>query len=160
MNRFLIAAALSTVFQMHPGKAHAAEPVSAFGPASFKQIVAERQGKPFVILVWSLDCAYCAPSFEALADMKTKHGLEVVTVATDPATDAEAVRLISKRLSAYRLTDNAWAFGAYPEEQLRHAIDPKWRGELPRAYWFRRDGTVTAHSGLVTKEAASRHIGK
>lgn len=156
MNRFLAAAALALLSHA----AHAAEPIQAFGPESFRQIVAGKAGKPFVVMVWSLDCAYCAQSFEALSEAKKKHGLDVVTIATDPADDPESARLIAGKLSAYRLTGNAWAFGSAPPEQLRYAIDPKWRGELPRSYWFGSDGKMVAHSGTVSKERVSAYIGK
>jgi len=151
MNRLMAALALAVLCQT----GWAAEAIRPFTPGSFKEIQASRQGKPFVVMVWSLDCAYCAASFEALADAKKQHGLEVVTIATDPLDDTESARLIGKKLAAYRLTANAWAFGAAPPEQLRYAIDPKWRGELPRSYWFGRDGKVVARSGLVQKEMVS-----
>lgn len=156
MKRFLATAALALLCHA----AHAAEAIRAFGPESFRQIVAGKAGKPFVVMVWSLDCAYCAQSFEALSDAKKKHGLEVVTIATDAADDVESVKLIAAKLAAYRLTGNAWAFGSAPPEQLRHAIDTAWRGELPRSYWFGSDGKMVAHSGLVSKERVSAHIGK
>ncbi|OWW21350.1 hypothetical protein [Noviherbaspirillum denitrificans] len=157
MKRAILAAVAALLW--HLGTAQASDSISAFGPDSFREIVASRQGKPFVVLVWSLDCAYCGPSFEALAEAKRKHGLDVVTIATDPAGDAETAKLIGKKLSAHGLAGKAWAFGPAPEEQLRYAIDPKWRGELPRSYWFGRDGKVVAHSGLVTRELAAEHAG-
>lgn len=157
MNRLLAAAAIALSSM---GAVHAAEAIHVFGPESFRQIVASKAGKPFVVMVWSLDCAYCAQSFEALTEAKRKHGLDVVTIATDPADDGESVKLIAGKLAAYRMTGNAWAFGSSPPEQLRYAIDPKWRGELPRSYWFGADGKAVAHSGLVSKERVLAHVGK
>lgn len=148
MKRLLATAAIALSWQA----VHAAEAIQAFEPDSFRQIVASKAGKPFVVMVWSLDCAYCAQSFETLAEANRKRGLDVVTIATDPVDDGESVRLITRKLEAYRLTGNAWAFGASPPEQLRYAIDPKWRGELPRSYWFGANGKVTAHSGVILKE--------
>jgi hypothetical protein len=156
VKRFLATAAIA--LSCHA--AHAAETVGVFAPDSFRQIVAGKAGKPFVVMLWSLDCVYCAQSFEALSDAKKKHGLDVVTIATDPADDPESVKLISGKLAAHRLTGNAWAFGSSPPEQLRYAIAPKWRGELPRSYWFGADGKVVAYSGVVSKERISAHIGK
>lgn len=35
--------------------------------------------------------------------------------------------------------------------RMRHALDPRWRGETPRSYWFDRKGIrAAAHSGLIT----------
>jgi thiol-disulfide isomerase/thioredoxin len=138
----------------------AAEPVHSFEPESFEQIVKANKGKPFVILVWSLDCNYCLPSFQALAKAKQKHGLKVVTIATDRADDAEAAHLIRKKLEAGKLAEDSWAFGSAPPEQLRYTIDPKWRGELPRSYWFDARGNVIAHSGLIKPETVAKLAAK
>ena len=156
MNRFLSTAAIA--LSCHA--VQAAETIRAFEPETFKQVVASKAGKPFVVMVWSLDCAYCAQSFDALSEAKKKNGLDVVTIATDFVDDGKSVKLITRKLAAYRLTGNAWAFGSSPPEQLRYAIDPKWRGELPRSYWFSGDGKVVAHSGVISKERISAHIGK
>lgn len=128
--------------------------VKSFGPDSFAQIAAGAHGKPQVVMVWSLDCSYCAPSFEALAQAQ-RRGLKVVTIATDPVDDDEAMTLVLQKLAKSGLHAEAWAFGTAPAEQLRHAIDPKWRGEMPRSYWFDGKGRVQAYSGLITPERAA-----
>jgi hypothetical protein len=134
--------------------AAAAQPAAAirsFGPDSYAQIVAGAQGKPQVIMVWSLDCSYCEQSFEALAGAQ-RRGIKVVTIATDPVDDPEAVTLIRRKLAKSGLHAETWAFGPAPADLLRHAIDPKWRGEMPRSYWFDGKGQVRAYSGLITPE--------
>jgi thiol-disulfide isomerase/thioredoxin len=132
--------------------AGAAEKVHTFEANKFKQIVADHKGNPFVIVVWSLDCAYCLPSFEALAEAQRRRPLVVVTIATDRASDAEAVSFIEKKIGTTGLVSDTWAFGTAPAEQLRFAIDPKWRGEMPRSYWFDSQVNAVAHSGVITKE--------
>ena len=156
MKRFLAVAAVACFYLASMGTSRAAETIQAFGPETFKQIVASKAGKPFVVMVWSLDCAYCAQSFEVLSEVRKKHGVDVVTIATDAADDSESAQLIARKLALFRLTRNAWAFGSSPPEQLRYTIDPKWRGELPRSYWFDSDGKAVAHSGLISKEIAAR----
>ena len=133
--------------------------VKSFGPDSFAQIAAGARGKPQVVMVWSLDCSYCEPSFEALAQAQ-RRGLKVVTIATDPVDDQEAKALILQKLAKSGLHAETWAFGPAPAEQLRHAIDPKWRGEMPRSYWFDGKGQVRAYSGLVTPERAAGMLPK
>jgi thiol-disulfide isomerase/thioredoxin len=136
----------------------AAEPaIHSFGPGSFAQIAAGAGGKPQVVMVWSLDCSYCEPSFEALAQAQ-RRGLKVVTIATDPADDPDAALLIRKKLAKSGLHAETWAFGPAPAEQLRHAIDPKWRGEMPRSYWFDGKGQVRAYSGLIDAERVARML--
>jgi thiol-disulfide isomerase/thioredoxin len=138
------------------GTAGAAGKVRAFEADSLPDIVASHAGKPFVLVVWSLDCDYCQPSFEALAQAQRRGTLAVVTIATDRADDPESVRFIRKKIEATGLSAQAWAFGDAPAEQLRYAIDPKWHGEMPRSYWFDGSGGRIAHSGVITAEMVAK----
>jgi thiol-disulfide isomerase/thioredoxin len=138
------------------GTAGAADKVRAFEADSLPGIVASHAGKPFVVVVWSLDCDYCQPSFKALAQAQRRNKLAVVTIATDRAGDSEAVRFMRKKIGATGLSAQAWAFGDAPAEQLRYAIDPKWRGEMPRSYWFDSHGGRIAHSGVITAETVAK----
>jgi hypothetical protein len=155
------AAALSTLsaFAVYaaPAAALTAAPaVQAFGPDGMARIVASQKGEPFVLLVWSLDCVYCQASMKTLGQERTKRALKVVTLATDAVDDAQSLALIRKKLRAARLTDNAWAFGGAPAEQLRYAVDPKWHGEMPRSYWFDARGERIAYSGVITTEVINK----
>jgi thiol-disulfide isomerase/thioredoxin len=138
----------------------AAEKIRAFEPDSMREIKAQRAGTPSVVMVWSLDCAYCIESFRALEQIRRNWKVDVVTIATDRADDAEAVAALQKKLQAGGLRSQAWAFGSAPEEQLRYGVDPKWRGELPRSYWFNGQGKIVAHSGVITLELADKQFGK
>ena len=149
-----IAATLLTSFAAAAGPA-----IKSFGPDSFAQIAGSAKGRPQVVMVWSLDCSYCEPSFEALA-VAQRRGLKVVTIATDPADDQEATALIRKKLAKSGLHAETWAFGPASAEQLRHAIDPTWRGEMPRSYWFDGKGQVRAYSGLITEERVASMLPK
>lgn len=130
--------------------AHAGDTLHVFGQDSFARIQASHAGKPFVVVVWGLECAYCDSSFAALAEVQRKQGFEVVTIATDAADDPQARRLIMKKLHLSGLVSEAWAFGNAPVEQLRYAIDPKWFGEMPRTYWFNAQGEKRAYSGALS----------
>jgi thiol-disulfide isomerase/thioredoxin len=160
MNRLLITALLFSAFHFGMADAYAAEKIRAFAPDSFGRIVASHSGKPFVVMVWELDCAYCQESFHALAQAQHKYKFSVITIATDRVDDAQASRLIRKKLDASGLGSNMWAFGAAPAEQLRYAIDPKWRGEMPRSYWFNADGKSVAYSGVITADTVSKFLPK
>ncbi|TFW33872.1 hypothetical protein [Massilia horti] len=152
MKRWMFA--LSACAALHA--AAASEPLRPFEQDSLRQIVASHAGKPFVVVLWSLDCDYCAPSFKALANAQRKRKLDVVSIATDRFDDAQAATYIDHKLKATGVQAERWAFGAAPAEQLRYAIDPKWHGEMPRSYWYNADGTVTAHSGVITPELIQR----
>jgi thiol-disulfide isomerase/thioredoxin len=156
LRNVLLKALLALTVPLHVAAASAEEKIRPLEPDSFRQIVASEQGKPFVVMIWSLDCDYCQPSFHALADAKRKSGLTVITIATDRADDPETSRLIRKKLEASGLGAQIWAFGTAPAEQLRYSIDPKWRGELPRSYWFSSRGEALPHSGLITADTVAR----
>ncbi len=131
--------------------AGAAPAIQAFQPDSLERIVANQKGKPFVLFVWSLDCAYCKASLDALGQEKRKRkSFNVVTLATDPLDDTQAATLMKKKLAASGLLNNAWAFGPAAPEQLRYAIDAAWHGEMPRSYWYNARGERVAHSGAIT----------
>jgi len=127
-----------------------AQPVKAFEPQSLEQIVASHKGKPFVLLVWSMDCEFCQASLDNIARARAAHpGIDVVTVTTDPLADTSLTAMVGKRLGSISLLGDAWSFGAESPERLRFAIDPKWRGEKPRSYWYDAKGNRTAYSGLI-----------
>lgn len=137
--------------------AGAAPALQAFQPDSMARIVAAQKGKPFVLVLWSLDCEYCLTSFTTLAEEKRKRkNLTVVTLATDALGDAQAASLMKKKLAASGLNSNAWAFGPAAPEQLRYAIDAGWHGEMPRSYWFNARGERVAHSGVITPDIAAK----
>lgn len=139
--------------------AMAASPIQAFESDSLKRIVESQQGKPFVVVVWSLDCVYCQTSLKTLSEEKSRRkgrDLNVVTISTDSSSDPEAVSLMRQRLESLGFAGNAWAFGNAPAEQLRYALDPKWHGEKPRSYWFNAAGDRIAYSGVITSRTIAR----
>ncbi|HEX2530752.1 MAG TPA: hypothetical protein VHK70_04695 [Burkholderiaceae bacterium] len=137
----------------------AAPALQAFEPDSLTPLIASQQGRPFVLIVWSLDCTYCQVSLKTLAEMQRAHRtLRVVTLSTDPLEHEEAAAQVKQRLASLGLRGPAWAFGAAPPEQLHYAIDPRWRGEKPRSYWFDAHGGKTAYSGLITRERIEQFL--
>jgi hypothetical protein len=139
----------------------AAEAIQPFEANSLEHIVDTQKGKPFVLVVWSLDCQYCQVSLKNLAKEKHKRkDLHVVTLSTDPLGDPEAVALMKKKLESAGMSGNAWAYGDAPPEQLRYAIDPKWHGEMPRSYWFNARGERVAYSGVITADAIAKLAGR
>lgn len=160
-----LAACLMAALAAHPS-AYAAPPVQAaavlqpFEPDSLERLVTQQQGKPFVLVLWSLDCVYCHASMKTLMEEKKKRkNLRIVTLSTDPAADPELASLMRKRLGPLGLSANAWAFGDAPAEQLRYMIDPKWHGEKPRSYWYDARGERVAYSGVITAATIERFAG-
>jgi hypothetical protein len=147
---------VALAFALAGATASAAPALQPFEPASMARIIASEQGKPFVLVVWSLDCEFCLASLDALArERQARKDFNVVTIATDPAAPPLGP-LMQQRLSSLGLSEHAWAYAALPPERLRFAIDRNWHGEMPRSYWFGADGQRTPYSGVITPAVIAR----
>ena len=154
--RTLPAAMLALALACGASPAGARE-LKAFEPQSVDRIAAGHKGKPFVVLVWSMDCEFCQASLDVLAKARAANpGLDIVTITTDPLSDAALSRMVVKRLGSLAMMDDAWSFGELASERLRYAIDPRWRGEKPRSYWYNAQGQRIAYSGMITPEVLSQ----
>jgi thiol-disulfide isomerase/thioredoxin len=111
-----------------------AQTVAAFEPETLQTIEQSRGNKPYWLILWGLDCVYCVKSMQNLAALQKTHPkLNVITIATDSIDDSEALQ---QRLQSIGLKSTNYAFGNASSQALRHAIDPNWRGEKPRAYYY------------------------
>lgn len=125
--------------------ASAAE-VRPFVAGSMKEIAAARQGKPFVLGLWSLSCTHCREELALLGRLLKRHpGLDLVLVSTDSPAEQAAVAATLRQHGLNRA--EAWVFADDFAERLRFEVDRKWRGELPRTYFYGPDGQVLAASG-------------
>ena len=134
-----------------------AQELKPFVRGSQKAIMAEHQGKPFILALWSLDCVHCRADLELFGKLQASHrDLAVVLVATDtPAQRGE----IESLLGRYHLQrTESWVFADAFAERLRYEIDPQWYGELPRTYFIAADGTVSAFSGKIERDEIERWI--
>ena len=122
-----------------------------FDVGDLAEIERRHGGEAFVVVLWSLDCAPCRRELALLGDFRRRHPeLELVLISTDPP---EAAAAASEVLSGYGLADaEAHGFASRNAERLRHAIDPEWFGELPRAYFYAADGTRSGVSGALSEE--------
>lgn len=110
-----------------------------------------------IIMLWSLDCAYCEPNMQALAKLQKVHGgdTQLITVATDNvavARHAIAARLDAAGMRGYP----ARAYAAATPERMNFLIDPDWGGETPRTLVIRADGTRIGISGELTPAELQR----
>jgi hypothetical protein len=148
LRRRAAALVLGLLAMAAPALAH---PVKPFEPASLEQIVASHRGKPFVLLVWSMDCEFCQASLEVLSKARAADPtLTIVTVSTDQIADPVLNGQVSARLAALKLSGDSWSFGNDSPERLHYALDPAWRGEKPRSYWYDASGKRSAYSGMIS----------
>jgi hypothetical protein len=136
-----------------------ASDVRPFEAGSYQRIVQEHAGKPFVLALWSLECAPCHEDLALFGRLIEQNpDFKLVLVSTDSAAEPEVLR---DTLASHDLVRaESWVFAGDSDEQLRHEIDRKWYGELPRTYLFAADGTVQAVSGKLEEEALSAWLGR
>lgn len=128
----------------------AAAELKPFTAGSFATIEEHHKDRPFLVVLWSLECPPCYKELALLGRRRENAGeLPLVLISTDPIDRREAAR---DTLAKFDLADaDAWMFADTFVERLRHSIDPQWRGELPRSYFYDADHRRTAHSGVLEK---------
>lgn len=107
-------------------------------------------GRPFILTLWSLTCHHCAKELQTLGRLaRSERSLPLVIVSTDTPVEAREIKAALKRVGLDRF--DTWVFADAVPERLRFAIDPAWRGELPRSYLFDAAHKREAHSGLMNE---------
>lgn len=146
MKRALLAL-VALLLALNLAAAGAAElrPFEGDSLAAIKQKFA---GRAFILTLWSTSCTHCVKELRLLGKLRRRdRGLPLVVVATDTPDDADDILAALKRFGLDGA--NNWVFADPVPERLRHAIDPAWRGELPRSYLFDADHRRETHSGLL-----------
>ena len=121
--------------------------IKPFARTTLAEVERAHAGEPFWLVLWDLECTYCAKSLRNLASaQQAQPSLRAVTIATDSAEAGAALR---ERLAELRVVSDAYAFADESPEALRFAIDPKWAGEKPRAYRYDANGKRRAVTGVI-----------
>lgn len=103
-------------------------------------------GRPFILAFWSVDCTFCAEEVQHLRALTEAHpSIALVLVSTDvPEFSDQAAALLGKWLRSGQA--ERWMF-AEDAEHLYFAVDRRWHGELPRAYFYDASGKVQVKAG-------------
>src|SRR6202008_3672241 len=126
----------------------AAHDPGAFDVSSLDEIRKANAGRPFVLAFWSVHCEPCQRDMPLWSRMRDRHpGVAVVLVATDPPAEHERVKAFLTRFDPGPV-ERRW-FSDDFEERTRYAVDPKWRGELPRTYFFDARHQRVVRSGAL-----------
>jgi thiol-disulfide isomerase/thioredoxin len=153
MGRFAFLAALALLLTGAPAWAE----VRTFENGSLAQIRAQRQGKPFILSFWSLDCAHCPQELKALGELKKRYPkVDIVLVSTDSPEAVEALASFAAQKGL--TTSEQWVFAATQPQRLRYEVDPRWWGELPRTYFHDAEHRIDAVSGVVPMERLKRWV--
>jgi len=122
-----------------------------FTDGSLPEIERAHGGRPFLLAVWSLDCPPCFRELTLLSEWSKEHPqVDLVLLSADPP---EAGALVDETLEQLGLSDlESWISADEIPERFRYRLDPQWRGELPRNYFYNAGGQRMAHSGLLPRE--------
>ena len=128
--------------------ANASSSPALFNTDSYNKLVAEKT-RPFVMVLWSLDCPPCMHELNMLGQLfKNNSDLNLVLISTDSNSQKQE---INNLIEEYGLSDvDSWVFSKDPQQSLRYSIDPAWYGELPRSYFHNKDKR-SAVSGLLSE---------
>lgn len=135
----------------------AVQEIKPFVRGSYRQIVAARQGKPFIVNFWSLSCGYCKVELDMLKKLARKYPkLDLVLVSTDTQEEEGQVSNALAKIALHEA--EAWLFADSFADRLRFEVDKTWQGELPRTYFFSAQGEVNAISGKVEQKEVEQWI--
>ena len=128
------------------------ENVHSFIPGSMEKILSAREGKPFILVFWNLDCQYCPTELKMLSKLKLKYAdrLDVILVATDTLDDAP--QLISRAKNYGIHPAEQWVFANSVSERLRFEVDKRWYGEVPRTHFYDPAHKRIVKTGLVDQK--------
>lgn len=111
--------------------------------------------QPTLLALWSLECAYCKKNLTQFGELLRQYpDIQLLTLASEPATGEHAALL--QKLA---LPGRHFAYGNEAPEALAFAIDPNWRGELPRTLLFDGKGGRQALSGVIEPQRALQLLG-
>jgi hypothetical protein len=110
---------------------------------------------PTIVALWSTDCPHCKRNLGLFTDMvKADPRLRLITVAVEPLSAEVATSLDRIRVPGVR-----YVYGSDAPEAIAFALDPKWRGELPRTLFFDGRGNRIAISGAVDRASTRKSLG-
>jgi len=147
----------SLIFISFTVTAAPASDIRPFYASSMQEIFAVRQGKPFIVGLWSLSCTHCRDDLVLLSSLSQQYPeLDLVLIATDTIDAADTA---IATLAQYKLhKTESWIFADDFTEQLRYSIDRRWHGELPRTYFYDASHQPLAISGKLDATQTSRWI--
>lgn len=126
-------------------------PLKHFVPGSYQQLLKENADQPFMLAIWSTTCSSCMEKMALLNELQeSRPEINIIMLATDGVSVSDQIQTV---LTKNELTglDN-WVFADENTQRLRHEIDPKWYGELPRTYFLNKDHERQGISGALSRE--------
>ena len=136
------------LFQSWSTSAHelAMQPFRAGTLAEIQEI---RKGKPFILFLWSAQCADCRAQFGLLRELaQATPRVPLIIVSTDGPGAGRA----GHALEEFSLDkEDLWAFEVADSADIRRDVDPRWDGKLPRTYLYDASHERQAISGNLDR---------
>lgn len=110
---------------------------------------------PTIVALWSSDCVHCKKNLKLFSELAADPGVTLVTVAVEPLSAA-----LARPLDRLAVPGARYAYGTDSPEALAYALDPKWRGELPRTLVFDGRGGRAAFSGVLDRNTIAAALGR
>lgn len=118
-----------------------------FVRGSWKAILSEHAGQPFVVHFWGLTCGPCRVELPEWGQLTSERkDLTLVTVNADLVQDAPAKSSAFLENAGLTTTEN-WLFADQFTQRLRFEINPAWQGEIPATLFIARNGHKTWTEG-------------
>ncbi len=125
--------------------------INPFIKDSLAEITSRRAGKPYILSFWSYNCGICVREMEVWRELKQDlPEFELVMVSTDLIENESRISQVLEQENMQAFEN--WAFSDPIPARIRSAIDPKWRGELPRIHYYDAKGAMTVHMGMAEKQ--------
>jgi len=114
-----------------------------------------RHNHPTIVALWSSECPHCKKNLALYAHVaKRDKRVRLVTIAAEPAWAG-----LAAPLDKLGVPGDRYAYGDDASEAIAHALDPGWRGELPRTLVFDGRGGHVAVSGVIDEQTLRRALG-
>lgn len=123
----------------------------SFTAGSYQKILENSDQRPFMLVVWSIDCPSCLKDMDLLNTLhQQRPELKIVMLAADDLSASEQIQQILEQNQLEELEN--WVFADENAQKLRYEIDPRWYGELPRTYFFNAAHQRTGVSGVLSEQ--------
>jgi hypothetical protein len=132
-------------------------PLQPLRAADVGRVLAAGLGRPHIVAIWSLDCGYCRENTARITAWQKQHrDVRLTLIAMDSLDDNAAA--LSQALAAWPLPPQTACYvNAEPiPDKLRRALDPGWRGEMPRTLLIDARGAREASSGVLDTAVLDR----
>jgi hypothetical protein len=141
------------------GNARAAPEPQPFGPGSLEAIRLAHQGRAFILSLWSVSCEAVPPRDAGVARAAGEASRAARGAGVDrPAHGARSHQALLERYDPGPV--QSWHYATNSRSASASRSIRKWRGEMPRTYYFDAQHRVEARTGVPDPQWLERWVAK